>query len=118
TVGNPPGTPPTISTALPAQCTGAATVSFSKATYRCTNPDSGTLTVSDPNGGAVLTVAVTTASGDSETFALAWAAGTGTTGAFNVRIGAAVPGDGQIQVAAQGERILASYADNSPVKTN
>jgi hypothetical protein len=74
--------------------------------------------VTDPNGGAVLTVAVTTASGDSETFALSWAAGVGSTASFNVRIGAAAPGDGQIQIAAQGERILASYADNSPVKTN
>ena len=117
TVGNPPGTPPTTSTALPAQCTGAATVAFSKAAFSCANPDSGTLTVSDPNGGAVLTVAVTTASGDSETLALSWAAGIGSTAAFNVRIAAGVPGDGQIQVAAQGERILASYADNSPVKT-
>jgi extracellular elastinolytic metalloproteinase len=112
TAGNPPGTPPTISTALPAQCTGAATVAFSKGAYTCANPDSGTLTVSDPNGGAVTTVAVTTASGDSETLALSWAGGTGSTAAFNVRIGAAVPGDGQVQIAAQGERILASYADN------
>ena len=87
TVGNPPGTPPTVSTALPAQCTGASTMAFSKEAYSCADPDTGTLAVADPNGGAVTTVSVTTASGDSETLALSWSAGTGTTPSFNVPLG-------------------------------
>ena len=51
-LGTPPGVPPVTSTALPAQCTGTATVEFSKLFYTCAAPDSAILTVTDAGGGA------------------------------------------------------------------
>ena len=108
--------PPTVSTALPAACAGASTMSFSTQAFTCAGPDSGTITIEDPDGGAVATVTVTSDSGDSETFALSWNGTTATTSAFDVDVAPPIPGNGVVEVTLENEAILAAYVDDSPVK--